>query len=75
MKKAACTKRGWLLDQAALPYIFLNLGQRHPLRLVLVFTRPILIGGFTGIPLKEEQLADAFFGIDAAIGTGGITEL
>jgi hypothetical protein len=37
---------------------------------MLVLTGAILVGGLAGIALKEQQLADALVGVDAAIGSG-----
>jgi thymidylate synthase (FAD) len=53
----------------------LDPGEGDALGLVLVLAGPILVGGVAGIALKEEQLADALVGVDAAIGPGGIAEL
>ena len=45
----------------------LNLRQRYPFGLVLILTLSIAVGGVAGIPLKEEQLTDAFIGINPTI--------
>ena len=52
----------------------LNLGQRHPFRLVLVLALSIAVGGRAGITLKKQQLTDALIGIDPAVSTGTVAE-
>ena len=52
-----------------------HLRQRHPFRLMLVFALAVAVGGVAGITFKEQQLADAFVGIDAAVSAGAVAEL
>ena len=46
-----------------------NLGERHFLRLMLIFALPIAVGGVTRITLKKQQLTDPFIGINAAVSS------
>jgi len=41
---------------------------------MLVFALAVTVGGVAGITFKTQQLADAFVGIDAAIGTGAVAD-
>lgn len=42
---------------------------------MLVLPGAVAVGGLAGFAFEEQQLADAFAGVDAAIGAGGVAEL
>lgn len=42
---------------------------------MLIFAGTVAVGGLAGFAFEEQQLADAFAGVDAAISAGGVAEL
>ena len=54
--------------------VALDPGEGDALWLMLIFALAVAVGGVAGIPFKEEELANAFIGINPTIGSRTITK-